>query len=110
MEAQLHELTAAYNQLQDSSAQQLQQLEQQLAKEEQRKVAVLKGAGLRGRPVFKTFETNDTFLGCFEKRQNLNKCFEHACKLICESAGVCVCVVQHVVFTECAFKKTSSLI
>lgn len=38
MEAQLDELTATYNQLCDSSTQQLQQLEQQLAKEEERKV------------------------------------------------------------------------
>ena len=38
MEAQLDELTATYNQLLDSSTQQLQQLEQQLAKEEERKV------------------------------------------------------------------------
>lgn len=85
MEAQLDELTAAYNQLLDSSAQQLQQLEQQLAKEEERKVHVLKGAGLRRRKDFQTFKTNDTFVGCFEKQQNLKKCLEseHACKLIC---------------------------
>ncbi|XP_029938056.1 microtubule-actin cross-linking factor 1 isoform X11 [Salarias fasciatus] len=38
VEAQLDELTATYNQLCDSSTQQLQQLEQQLAKEEERKV------------------------------------------------------------------------
>ncbi|TDH03803.1 hypothetical protein EPR50_G00145770 [Perca flavescens] len=38
VEAQLGELTATYNQLCDSSTQQLQQLEQQLAKEEERKV------------------------------------------------------------------------
>ncbi|XP_031151469.1 microtubule-actin cross-linking factor 1 isoform X18 [Sander lucioperca] len=37
VEAQLGELTATYNQLCDSSTQQLQQLEQQLAKEEERK-------------------------------------------------------------------------
>uniref|UniRef100_A0A672I025 Microtubule actin crosslinking factor 1 n=1 Tax=Salarias fasciatus TaxID=181472 RepID=A0A672I025_SALFA len=37
VEAQLDELTATYNQLCDSSTQQLQQLEQQLAKEEERK-------------------------------------------------------------------------
>ncbi|XP_072227126.1 microtubule-actin cross-linking factor 1, isoforms 1/2/3/4 isoform X4 [Leuresthes tenuis] len=37
VEAQLGELTATYNQLLDSSTQQLQQLEQQLAKEEERK-------------------------------------------------------------------------
>ncbi|XP_008298970.1 microtubule-actin cross-linking factor 1, partial [Stegastes partitus] len=37
VEAQLNELTATYNQLCDSSTQQLQQLEQQLAKEEERK-------------------------------------------------------------------------
>lgn len=41
MEAQLDELTATYNQLCESSTQQLQQLEQQLAKEEERKVAFL---------------------------------------------------------------------
>uniref|UniRef100_A0A673B663 Microtubule actin crosslinking factor 1 n=1 Tax=Sphaeramia orbicularis TaxID=375764 RepID=A0A673B663_9TELE len=38
VEAQLDELKATYNQLCDSSTQQLQQLEQQLAKEEERKV------------------------------------------------------------------------
>uniref|UniRef100_A0A671XBJ7 Microtubule actin crosslinking factor 1 n=1 Tax=Sparus aurata TaxID=8175 RepID=A0A671XBJ7_SPAAU len=38
VEAQLDELTATYNQLCDSSTQQLQQLEQQMAKEEERKV------------------------------------------------------------------------
>ncbi|XP_049458909.1 microtubule-actin cross-linking factor 1 isoform X15 [Epinephelus fuscoguttatus] len=38
VEAQLDELTATYNQLCDSSTQQLQQLEQQLAKEEERKM------------------------------------------------------------------------
>uniref|UniRef100_A0A3Q3L7B8 Microtubule actin crosslinking factor 1 n=1 Tax=Labrus bergylta TaxID=56723 RepID=A0A3Q3L7B8_9LABR len=38
VEAQQDELTATYNQLCDSSTQQLQQLEQQLAKEEERKV------------------------------------------------------------------------
>lgn len=38
VEAQLDELTATYNQLCESSTQQLQQLEQQLAKEEERKV------------------------------------------------------------------------
>ncbi|XP_028278050.1 microtubule-actin cross-linking factor 1 isoform X18 [Parambassis ranga] len=38
VEAQLDELTSTYNQLCDSSTQQLQQLEQQLAKEEERKV------------------------------------------------------------------------
>uniref|UniRef100_A0A672I0T9 Microtubule actin crosslinking factor 1 n=1 Tax=Salarias fasciatus TaxID=181472 RepID=A0A672I0T9_SALFA len=43
VEAQLDELTATYNQLCDSSTQQLQQLEQQLAKEEERKVAGLTG-------------------------------------------------------------------
>ncbi|XP_026206002.1 microtubule-actin cross-linking factor 1 isoform X13 [Anabas testudineus] len=37
VEAQLDELTATYNELCDSSTQQLQQLEQQLAKEEERK-------------------------------------------------------------------------
>ncbi|XP_028277958.1 microtubule-actin cross-linking factor 1 isoform X5 [Parambassis ranga] len=37
VEAQLDELTSTYNQLCDSSTQQLQQLEQQLAKEEERK-------------------------------------------------------------------------
>uniref|UniRef100_A0A671XC21 Microtubule actin crosslinking factor 1 n=1 Tax=Sparus aurata TaxID=8175 RepID=A0A671XC21_SPAAU len=37
VEAQLDELTATYNQLCDSSTQQLQQLEQQMAKEEERK-------------------------------------------------------------------------
>lgn len=43
MEAQLDELTATYNELCDSSTQQLQQLEQQLAKEEERKVFWLEG-------------------------------------------------------------------
>uniref|UniRef100_A0A8D0A9A9 Microtubule actin crosslinking factor 1 n=1 Tax=Sander lucioperca TaxID=283035 RepID=A0A8D0A9A9_SANLU len=43
VEAQLGELTATYNQLCDSSTQQLQQLEQQLAKEEERKVNWLEG-------------------------------------------------------------------
>lgn len=38
VEAQLDELKTTYNQLCDSSTQQLQQLEQQLAKEEERKV------------------------------------------------------------------------
>uniref|UniRef100_A0A3B5M1B4 Uncharacterized protein n=1 Tax=Xiphophorus couchianus TaxID=32473 RepID=A0A3B5M1B4_9TELE len=38
VEAQLDDLTATYNQLLDSSTQQLQQLEQQLAREEERKV------------------------------------------------------------------------
>lgn len=42
VEAQLDELTAAYNQLCDSSTQQLQQLEQQLATEEEKKVYLLK--------------------------------------------------------------------
>uniref|UniRef100_A0A7N8YFS8 Microtubule actin crosslinking factor 1a n=1 Tax=Mastacembelus armatus TaxID=205130 RepID=A0A7N8YFS8_9TELE len=41
MEAQLGELNATYNQLCDSSTQQLQQLEQQLAKEEERKIQVV---------------------------------------------------------------------
>ncbi|CAJ1083006.1 microtubule-actin cross-linking factor 1 isoform X15 [Xyrichtys novacula] len=40
VEAQLDELKATYNQLCDSSTQQLQQLEQQLAKEEERKTQV----------------------------------------------------------------------
>uniref|UniRef100_A0A3Q3LE35 Microtubule actin crosslinking factor 1a n=1 Tax=Mastacembelus armatus TaxID=205130 RepID=A0A3Q3LE35_9TELE len=44
MEAQLGELNATYNQLCDSSTQQLQQLEQQLAKEEERKVVQLQKA------------------------------------------------------------------
>lgn len=43
MEAQLGELTATYDQLCASSTQQLQQLEQQLAKEEERKVDVVEG-------------------------------------------------------------------
>lgn len=43
VEAQLDELTATYNELCDSSTQQLQQLEQQLAKEEKRKVFWLEG-------------------------------------------------------------------
>lgn len=47
MEAQLNELTATYNQLCDSSTQQLQQLEQQLAKEEERKVYLLVGRAER---------------------------------------------------------------
>lgn len=42
VEAQLDELTATYNQLCDSSTQQLQQLEQQLASEEEKKVYFLK--------------------------------------------------------------------
>lgn len=42
VEAQLDELTATYNQLCDSSTQQLQQLEQQLAIEEEKKVYFLK--------------------------------------------------------------------
>ncbi|XP_026203095.1 microtubule-actin cross-linking factor 1, isoforms 1/2/3/5-like [Anabas testudineus] len=41
VEAQLDELTATYNELCDSSTQQLQQLEQQLAKEEERKDPVV---------------------------------------------------------------------
>lgn len=41
VEAQLDELTATYNQLCDCSTQQLQQLEQQLAKDEERKVDIL---------------------------------------------------------------------
>uniref|UniRef100_A0A7N8YEA5 Microtubule actin crosslinking factor 1a n=1 Tax=Mastacembelus armatus TaxID=205130 RepID=A0A7N8YEA5_9TELE len=45
MEAQLGELNATYNQLCDSSTQQLQQLEQQLAKEEERKVYWWEGWG-----------------------------------------------------------------
>lgn len=51
MEAQLDELKTTYNQLCDSSTQQLQQLEQQLAKEEERKVDRF-GWGERGRRVF----------------------------------------------------------
>uniref|UniRef100_A0A3B4YM64 Microtubule actin crosslinking factor 1 n=1 Tax=Seriola lalandi dorsalis TaxID=1841481 RepID=A0A3B4YM64_SERLL len=43
VEAQLDELTSTYNQMCDSSTQQLQQLEQQLAKEEERKVYWLEG-------------------------------------------------------------------
>lgn len=43
VEAQLDELTATYSTLCDSSTQQLQQLEQQLAKEEERKVFWLEG-------------------------------------------------------------------
>lgn len=43
MEAQLGELTATYDQLCATSTQQLQQLEQQLAKEEERKVDVDEG-------------------------------------------------------------------
>lgn len=43
MEAQLDELTATYNELCDSSTQQLQQLEQQLAKAEESKVYRLEG-------------------------------------------------------------------
>lgn len=45
MEAQLDQLTSTYSQLCDSSTQQLQQLEQQLAQEEQRKVYRLEGWG-----------------------------------------------------------------
>uniref|UniRef100_A0A3Q2P4T9 Microtubule actin crosslinking factor 1 n=1 Tax=Fundulus heteroclitus TaxID=8078 RepID=A0A3Q2P4T9_FUNHE len=45
VEAQLDELTATYNQLRESSTQQLQQLEQQLAKEEERKVDGLRRMG-----------------------------------------------------------------
>lgn len=45
MEAQLDELTATYDQLCATSIQQLQQLEQQLAKEEERKVDVAAGRG-----------------------------------------------------------------
>lgn len=41
VEAQLDELTATYNHLCDSSTQQLQQLEQQLASEEEKKVYFL---------------------------------------------------------------------
>lgn len=43
MEAQLNELKATYGQLCDSSTQQLHQLEEQLAKEEERKVDWLAG-------------------------------------------------------------------
>lgn len=43
MEAQLDDLKTTYSQLCDSSTQQLQQLEQQLAKEEERKVDWLEG-------------------------------------------------------------------
>ncbi|XP_036001665.1 microtubule-actin cross-linking factor 1 isoform X5 [Fundulus heteroclitus] len=44
VEAQLDELTSTYNQLRESSTQQLQQLEQQLAKEEERKAVQLQKA------------------------------------------------------------------
>lgn len=45
VEAQLDVLMTTYDQLLESSTQQLQQLEQQLAKEEERKVDGLKGWG-----------------------------------------------------------------
>uniref|UniRef100_A0A7N6BYV3 Microtubule actin crosslinking factor 1 n=1 Tax=Anabas testudineus TaxID=64144 RepID=A0A7N6BYV3_ANATE len=56
VEAQLDELTATYNELCDSSTQQLQQLEQQLAKEEERKVYWLEGGAEKGKSSLKRQE------------------------------------------------------
>lgn len=106
VEAQLDELTATYNQLCDSSTQQLQQLEQQLAKEEERKVDLCGG-----------FRSDDVLLALgkmkFEKVLFM-KCrcqSEYACELSVW-ASKSVCVVRHVVCSQSVHKeaKTTSLI
>uniref|UniRef100_A0A673B8L7 Microtubule actin crosslinking factor 1 n=1 Tax=Sphaeramia orbicularis TaxID=375764 RepID=A0A673B8L7_9TELE len=81
VEAQLDELKATYNQLCDSSTQQLQQLEQQLAKEEERKVNRLRTCAPTKTGYYKKYfailrkcNCEGTFIKC---------CFdsEYACEL-----------------------------
>lgn len=99
MEAQLEELTATYNQLLDSSTQQLQQLEQQLAQEEERKVAGLENEA--GRIYDETF---DYFRRDLRERRG----FEFSTRLQAnvefvdrqECVCVCVCLHQHVVCSQ----------
>ena len=74
MEAQLDELTTTYNQMCKSSTQQLQQLEQQLAKEEERKVYLLKGWAEMERGVLQNYHKNVfiRLLKALKKKKNNN--------------------------------------
>lgn len=116
VEAQLGELTATYNQLCDSSTQQLQQLEQQLAKEEERKVDWLEME--RG---CRRFMTKNVFLAfasltkCNCEGIFIKCCFEseYACKLSvssCVGQQECVCCTACCVFTGCAFLTNITII
>lgn len=110
VEAQLDELTATYNQLCDSSTQQLQQLEQQLAKEEERKVDWWEERAEMERRCCR-FVTKNVFFQLLQACQNDNCekcCFksEYACELSVSSRvgqQECVCCTACCVFTECAF-------
>lgn len=111
VEAQLDELTATYNQLCDSSTQQLQQLEQQLAKEEERKVDWLEME--RG---YRRYMTKNVFLAfaswtkCCCDGTFIKCCFEseYACKLSvssCVGQQECVLYSMLCVHRVCIFDK-----
>ncbi len=114
VEAQLEELKATYNQLCDSSTQQLQQLEQQLAKEEERKVAWLEEFAELQRENCR-FMTKKNVFSAFSSLTKCNRegafikcCFEseYACELSvssCVGQRECVRCTACCVFTECAF-------
>lgn len=114
VEAQLDELTATYNQLCESSTQQLQQLEQQLAKEEERKVYFQERcAAMHTRHcrfintlVFRSiWNKYGIFFFFFELiyKMLLLKCISLQVERDTVSGPARVCVAQHVVFTVCAF-------
>lgn len=96
MEAQLDELTSTYDRLLGSSTQQLQQLEQQLAKEEERKVNVLRcfRSFMTNKNVFKLVLETTTTRGMFSKRCSES---EHACELICVSQ---LCVLRSMLCSQ----------
>lgn len=99
VEAQLDELTATYNQLCDSSTQQLQQLEQQLASEEEKKVYFLKD-------MLRCDKETPASILCFWWKPVSsffsNHLFTHQPSRVC--VWVCNCVLCSMcVFTECAF-------
>lgn len=107
VEAQLDELTATYSQLCESSTQQLQQLEQQLAKEEERKVDILVRCAAMHTGRCRFINKLGPFEGIFFFRliykMLLLKYNSLPAKRDTVSGPARVCAAQHVVFTVCAF-------
>lgn len=110
MEAQLDELKTTYNQLCDSSTQQLQQLEQQLAKEEERKVDRFGWGGPSGekgvcRFMPKMYSAYASLNKNNHKGTSIKCCFES--EYLCERSvslyvgqQIIVYVLQHVVCSQ----------
>lgn len=92
VEAQLDELKTTYNQLCDSSTQQLQQLEQQLAKEEERKVDRFGWGGPSGEKGVCRFMAN-----MYSAYASLNKNNHKGTLSLYVGQQIIIYVVQHVV-------------